>query len=225
VRSANARRKGATELPSRTTFESLTIRALEELGGEAYRHAIRDRAIELARFTSDQLAVPAPPSKRGQYPNQVEYQLPWALSHLQAAGRVERVRPSVWRLTGACPFCLRIGQGPVRSESALAVSLPDAYPVTPGHLLVMPRRHEPDFFALTQKEQESTWELLRRERDALAREYATDAFNVGLNAGAPAGQTVSHAHLHLIPRRPGDVPDPRGGFRWVTPERAPYWDR
>lgn len=220
---ANARRRSTAELP--TTFESLTIRALEELGGEAHRHAIRDRAIERGRFTSEQLAVPAPPSKRGQYPNQVEYQLSWALSHLHAAGRVERARPSVWRLTAACPFCPRIGRGQVRSGIDLAVSLPDAYPVTPGHLLVMPRRHEPDFFALTQEEQQAIWELLRREREALAREYATDAFNVGLNAGEPAGQTVAHAHLHLIPRQPGDVPDPRGGVRWVIPERAATWER
>jgi restriction endonuclease Mrr len=85
-------------LPTSTALQSLTLRALRELGGEAERHAIKRRAIELGDFSPAQLARAAPPSKRKQYPNQLEYRLSWALHHLNRQGAVERVRRGVWRL-------------------------------------------------------------------------------------------------------------------------------
>ncbi len=124
-----------------------------------------------------------------------------------------------------CPFCKRIrGHRGLLGTRRTAVALPDAFPVSPGHCLVLPKRHEPDFFELTRDEQADIGDLLWELRELLEAEHDTKSFNVGVNIGAAAGQTIDHAHVHLIPRYDGDVPDPRGGVRWVIPDRAPYWD-
>jgi diadenosine tetraphosphate (Ap4A) HIT family hydrolase len=111
-----------------------------------------------------------------------------------------------------CPFC-RPAADRVRLESEFAVALPDGFPVTPGHTLVVQRRHVAGLFELTDEEQAAVWRLVARVRALLAAELKLDGFNVGLNDGAAAGQTVPHAHVHVIPRRRGDVADPRGGVR------------
>lgn len=121
-----------------------------------------------------------------------------------------------------CPFCERLALGQYDRSSDLAVAFEDAYPVTPGHTLVIPRRHEPDFFALSLEEQAAVLELARLIQADLRGPGADGGINVGLNIGAAAGQTVWHAHLHLIPRSHGDVDDPRGGVRWVVPSKAAY---
>jgi diadenosine tetraphosphate (Ap4A) HIT family hydrolase len=120
-----------------------------------------------------------------------------------------------------CPFCARLKQGPLVASNALAAAFGDKFPVTDGHCLIVPRRHVADFFELAREEQSAIWQLLPSVRDSLAA--AADGFNVGVNVGASAGQTVPHAHVHVIPRRHGDVPDPRGGVRWVVPAKAAYW--
>jgi diadenosine tetraphosphate (Ap4A) HIT family hydrolase len=101
--------------------------------------------------------------------------------------------------------------------------LRDGYPVSPGHTLIVPGRHFASFFEATQAEQEALLEGLREARALLARMHHADGFNVGLNDGLAAGQTVMHCHLHIIPRYTGDHPDPRGGVRWVLPAKARYW--
>jgi len=103
------------------------------------------------------------------------------------------------------------------------VAIRDQYPVSEGHTLVVPRRHESDYFQLTEDEQVAMLRLVRIEQARLVQELTPAAFNVGVNAGAAAGQTVLHAHIHLIPRYLGDVPDPRGGVRWVLSGKACYW--
>jgi len=124
-----------------------------------------------------------------------------------------------------CPFCKRLrAHEMLLASRPLAVGFADAFPVSPGHCLVIPRRHEPDFFALSREEQESVWDIVWELRELLEAEHGTAAFNVGINAGAAAGQTVPHAHVHVIPRYPGDDPDPRGGVRWVLPHKARYWE-
>jgi diadenosine tetraphosphate (Ap4A) HIT family hydrolase len=123
----------------------------------------------------------------------------------------------------SCPFCKRIALGEYSMSSKLAVAFEDAFPVTPGHMLVIPRRHEPDFFALSQEEQAAVLELARSVQAGLRGSDGDGGLNIGLNIGAAAGQTVWHAHLHVIPRVLGDVEDPRGGVRWVIPSRAAYW--
>jgi diadenosine tetraphosphate (Ap4A) HIT family hydrolase len=122
-----------------------------------------------------------------------------------------------------CPFCSRLSNEPLADSSEHAVAFADAFPVSPGHHLLIPRRHVVDFFQLRPEEQADLWRLLARLRERLVGEYSPDGFNVGLNVGPAAGQTVDHAHVHLIPRFAGDVADPRGGVRWVVPEKAPYW--
>jgi len=72
---------------------------------------------------------------------------------------------------------------------------------------------------------EDVWRLVSHVREELESEFHPDGFNIGVNDGESAGQTVPHVHVHVIPRFKGDVPDPRGGIRWVVPENAPYWDR
>lgn len=120
-----------------------------------------------------------------------------------------------------CPFCQRLAAAP--DQDGLAAAFPDGFPVADGHTLVVPRRHCADIFDLSEREYATVWRLVREVRDHLQARLAPDGFNVGVNAGPAAGQTVSHAHVHLIPRRDGDVSDPRGGIRWVIPRTADYW--
>ncbi len=105
----------------------------------------------------------------------------------------------------------------------LAVAFPDAYPLNEGHSLVVPRRHEPDFFALSSEERAAVFDLMTQVKASIDRQYHPHGYNIGLNVGEAGGQTIGHAHLHLIPRRFGDVDDPRGGVRWVLPRKAAYW--
>jgi len=126
-------------------------------------------------------------------------------------------------MEAACPLCERIGAGGFICQNVVAVAFHDGYPVSPGHTLIVPRRHVADFFSLTEEEQIAIWSLLPGTRRALEDSHHPAAFNIGVNAGLAAGQTVAHVHVHLIPRYDGDVADPRGGVRWVLPERADYW--
>jgi diadenosine tetraphosphate (Ap4A) HIT family hydrolase len=102
------------------------------------------------------------------------------------------------------------------------VAFPDAYPVSPGHTLVVPRRHAPTFFDTSPDEQTALFAAVIEIRRALDAALHPDGYNVGFNAGLVAGQTVMHAHLHVIPRYAGDVADPRGGVRGVIPSRQNY---
>ncbi len=125
----------------------------------------------------------------------------------------------------SCVFCARAAAGDVTASNELAVAVPDAFPLSPGHTLIVSRRHEADYFALTRDEQAALWTLVNTLRERLVRERRPDGFNVGVNVGAAGGQTIGHVHVHLIPRYAGDVEDPRGGIRWILPANAPYWER
>ena len=121
-----------------------------------------------------------------------------------------------------CPFCDRASRAGLSSAHSRA--FPDAYPVTEGHTLVVPVRHVESVFELPAEELADLWRLVAEVRLELSASYRPDGFTIGVNDGAAAGQTIPHAHVHVIPRRRGDVPDPRGGLRWVIPDRAPYWE-
>ncbi len=99
----------------------------------------------------------------------------------------------------------------------------DAFPVSPGHTLLVPRRHVVSLFDLTVVEWVELGQLLAWVRTALQAEFRPDGFNIGVNEGVAAGQTVMHLHVHLIPRYRGDRPDPRGGVRSIFPDKARYW--
>ncbi len=124
-----------------------------------------------------------------------------------------------------CPFCSRLARGDVTHESLAAAAFPDAYPLSPGHTLVIPRRHVADWFALTPDELTAILGLAGVVRSEVALARRPDGWNIGVNVGEAGGQTIGHAHLHLIPRYTGDRSDPRGGVRWIFPERAAYWTR
>ena len=122
----------------------------------------------------------------------------------------------------SCPFCaLPAERILLLADEALVIR--DAFPVSPGHTLVVPRRHIGSFFELTDAERACMVELLAKAKAELDLSFQPDGFNIGINDGAAAGQTVPHLHLHLIPRYRGDAPDPRGGVRWVLPAKAKYW--
>jgi len=122
-----------------------------------------------------------------------------------------------------CVFCRIVAEGQYFAENAHAVAFPDGFPLTAGHTLIVPRRHETDYFALTEDEQASMWTLVRGVRDVIERTHSPAGYNLGVNVGRAGGQTIGHIHLHVIPRYVGDVSDPRGGIRWVLPARASYW--
>jgi diadenosine tetraphosphate (Ap4A) HIT family hydrolase len=120
-----------------------------------------------------------------------------------------------------CPFCAVPASRRV-AENAMAVAIRDAFPVNPGHTLVMPRRHVASWFETSQEERLAILELVDETRTQLDTELRPGGYNIGINAGEPAGQTVMHVHVHLIPRFAGDVDDPAGGVRFVIPKRGNY---
>lgn len=109
-----------------------------------------------------------------------------------------------------------------RNQNKSAVAIRDKYPVSQGHTLIVPKRIVSSIFDLTESEFLDCWRLLLDEKIKLIVEYHPDGFNVGINTGEVAGQTISHAHIHLIPRYKGDHPNPRGGIRSVIPGKADY---
>lgn len=121
-----------------------------------------------------------------------------------------------------CAFCT-LSLARVIDENATALVLRDGYPVSPGHTLLIPKRHTGSFFDLSTKERGDLLTLLDRAKLVLDEEFQPQGYNIGINDGAAAGQTVPHLHVHLIPRFDGDLPDPRGGVRWVIPDKAKYW--
>lgn len=125
-------------------------------------------------------------------------------------------------LANDCLFCT-ISQERIIAENGLAFAIRDGFAVTPMHSLVIPKRHVSDFFGLTQEESIACNSLLQKLReDILGEDMSVDGFNVGMNCGLTAGQTIFHCHIHLIPRRSGDVENPRGGVRHVIPGKGYY---
>jgi diadenosine tetraphosphate (Ap4A) HIT family hydrolase len=124
----------------------------------------------------------------------------------------------------ACPFC-SVSREQVLLEHPLAFVKRDGYPLSKGHSLIIPRRHIGSFFDCSADERQAMLELLEQAKALLDQEHAPVGYNIGINDGAAAGQTVMHVHMHLIPRYTGDMPDPRGGIRWIFPEKAAYWKK
>jgi diadenosine tetraphosphate (Ap4A) HIT family hydrolase len=122
----------------------------------------------------------------------------------------------------ACPFCT-IAPEKIIDQNALTFTVRDTLPVSPGHTLIVPRRHFAGIFEADPDEVEALWEALQQARMQLIAEYAPDGFNIGINDGLAAGQTILHLHIHVIPRYTGDMTDPRGGIRWIFPDKAVYW--
>jgi len=122
----------------------------------------------------------------------------------------------------SCAFC---GVDAARELIAgrLAYATLDRYPLNPGHVLVLPRRHVTSWFETTEDERREMMSLLDEARQLIRQMHLAAGFNIGINDGVAAGQTDPHLQIHLIPRYPDDVADPRGGVRWIMPARAVYW--
>jgi diadenosine tetraphosphate (Ap4A) HIT family hydrolase len=122
-----------------------------------------------------------------------------------------------------CRFCPAKIKNLVVAELDSVWAVHDRYPVSVGHHLVIPKRHMPDWFSMTEKERRDAEALLLILKSRIsAADRTVTGFSIGMNCGASAGQTVFHAHIHLIPRRDGDTPHPRGGVRGVIPDKMSY---
>jgi len=123
-----------------------------------------------------------------------------------------------------CLFC-KVPRDQVFLDAPVAFAARDNYPVSKGHTLIIPRRHVASFFETTEEERLAMMKLLDEAKAALDKDFKPDGYNIGINGGAAAGQTIMHLHIHLIPRYAGDRADPRGGVRWIIPEKAAYWEK
>ncbi len=119
-----------------------------------------------------------------------------------------------------CLFCT--DPRGVSLTNELAFSARDTYAVSPGHTLVIPKRHVASFFDLRPEEISACMELITEERKLLDEEFSPDGYNIGVNVGPAAGQSIHHVHIHIIPRYKGDVDNPQGGVRHVIPRNAHY---
>ena len=125
-----------------------------------------------------------------------------------------------------CPFCEIISSPAhprIEIQNEHAIVIRDGFPVTRGHTLIIPNRHVGSFFDITSQEHQAMFALLDQAKQNLDKLYQAPAYNVGINDGPAAGQTVPHLHMHLIPRYHEAGKDPRGGVRWLVPEKADYW--
>jgi diadenosine tetraphosphate (Ap4A) HIT family hydrolase len=121
-----------------------------------------------------------------------------------------------------CPFCALPPERIIASNK-LALVIRDGFPISKGHTLIIPKRHVSSWFDTSADERTALFELLDQAKLILDQEYNPDSYNIGINDGPTAGQTVPHLHIHLIPRYKGDQEDPRGGVRWIIPGKAKYW--
>ncbi len=122
-----------------------------------------------------------------------------------------------------CPFCT-LAEERIIYSNEFGVVIRDGYPISEGHTLIIPKRHVGSFFETTQDEKLALLALLGSAQKQLKNELNPPSFNIGINDGREAGQTVPHLHIHLIPRYESDMADPRGGVRWIIPEKAKYWE-
>jgi diadenosine tetraphosphate (Ap4A) HIT family hydrolase len=123
----------------------------------------------------------------------------------------------------SCPFC-SIDEKRIVLENETVVAIRDAFPVSFGHTLIIPKRHVASFFETSKEEREAILKALEQSKLILDKEFNPDGYNIGINDGVMAGQTVMHLHIHFIPRYKGDSSDPRGGIRWIFPGKARYWE-
>ena len=121
-----------------------------------------------------------------------------------------------------CIFCEKLNKKEYILENELAVAIFDAFPVNKGHMLIIPKRHFASFFEATSQEVLSCMELVNNAKEYLDNEYNPDGYNIGINVGEAAGQTIFHLHIHIIPRYMGDVENPRGGIRKLKTPLVEY---
>ena len=121
-----------------------------------------------------------------------------------------------------CKFCEIYSEKKFDFENELAFAFWDANPVSKGHIIFMTKRHIENFFETTEEEKRNLFELIDKTKNIIDEKYKPTGYNIGINCGVSAGQTVMHVHVHLIPRYDGDVKNPKGGVRGVIPEKRDY---
>jgi ATP adenylyltransferase len=121
-----------------------------------------------------------------------------------------------------CPFCSPELHAGALCRIGSAFAIYDKYPVSPGHILIIPYRHEASWFELSPPEQQDCWQLVNQCREIILKSHSPDGFNIGININEAAGQSIFHVHIHLIPRYKGDVENPFGGVRGVIPVNRKY---
>ena len=133
----------------------------------------------------------------------------------------EKERETGGAIVSVCIFCT-LPETEILVENELALAFFDKFPVNEGHVLIVPKRHLVSLFDATQEEVISLWKLIEDVKESLEQRFHPDGYNIGVNVGAAAGQTVFHLHVHVIPRYQGDVRDPRGGIRKIKKSLVPY---
>ena len=126
-------------------------------------------------------------------------------------------------MTDKCIFC-NLRDERIIYECNHTIAFIDTYPASPGHTLVVPKRHIPTYFDASEDEILAIGKAVQICKEFLDNEFIPDAYNIGINNGEAAGQSIKHLHVHIIPRYKGDVEDPKGGVRWILKNKANYWD-
>jgi len=126
-------------------------------------------------------------------------------------------------MTDKCIFC-NLRDERIIYECNYTIAFIDTYPASPGHTLVVPKRHMPTYFDASEDEILAIGKAVQICKEFLDNEFNPDAYNIGINNGEAAGQSIKHLHVHIIPRYKGDVEDPKGGVRWILKNKANYWD-
>lgn len=121
-----------------------------------------------------------------------------------------------------CRFCVSKPGRRLILESKFGFAAYDRHPASDGHFLVIPYRHFADYFDINDDEREDLWSLVAQCKSIVDKEWSPDGYNIGINVGESAGQSINHLHIHVIPRYKGDVENPKGGVRGVIPDRKLY---
>ncbi|BBB22745.1 histidine triad (HIT) protein [Abyssogena phaseoliformis symbiont OG214] len=121
-----------------------------------------------------------------------------------------------------CLFC-QLREERIIGQCDLTITFLDSYPASPGHVLIIPKRHVATYFDITEQEQNAIAKAIQKAKLILDEEFSPDGYNIGVNNGKAAGQSIMHLHVHLIPRYKDDVENPKGGVRWVISNKADYW--
>jgi len=120
-----------------------------------------------------------------------------------------------------CIFC-NIEKERIVAENEAAYAIYDDFPVSQGHMLILPKKHFGNYFETDQQTKDELWKLIDECKEIMDNKFNPDGYNIGINCGEAAGQTVMHLHIHLIPRYRGDIKNPRGGVRGVIPNKRVY---
>jgi diadenosine tetraphosphate (Ap4A) HIT family hydrolase len=202
-------------LPEEQVAVLMAVSELLEPGGKAYftvrrdikRNGFRVHAKHNQKVYQCNVVLPFKSLVQAEHCEVYEYQ------HFNQIPRPNRAE---------CPFCHPDPERELLSESATVYALLDRYPVSPGHALIIPKQHMNSYFELSDRVRTACWLMVSRVQTILLQRFQPEGFNVGINVGAVAGQTIPHIHIHLIPRYPGDVPNPVGGVRNVIPDKGDY---